>query len=93
LETENEDLRGELAPSSEQGAAYQSKLACMEALLHEMGVETATLVDHLIRARHALDSVCSAAAQQDGECEDAQKAEEHAKFHIMATMTKARGLR
>jgi hypothetical protein len=65
----------------------------METLLHDMGVETATVVDHLIRARHAVHIVCSAAAQQEGVPEEAQAAEEHAKARILELMQKARNVR
>lgn len=86
LEREHADMIAELAPASEQGAAYQSKLAMAEVLLNEMGDVAAGLVDQLRRTRQALDLVCMAAAQQDDARMGAVGAENASLERVMALL-------
>lgn len=93
LERENADMIAELAPSSVEGAAYQSKLAFAESLLDEMAVELAGTIDDMRSARNALEIVCSSAASQAEVIGRAKDSERLKQDRLLALMKKARDLR
>ena len=93
VEREHADMAAELAPSSEQGKAYQSKLARMEDLLHEMGTELGRAIDVLMSTRQSLEIVCAAATYNTEAIDRAKAKERDAQGQILELLRRAGDLR
>lgn len=90
LAREHADMIAELAPLSEEGKTYQSKLALMEAVLDEALAELGNTIDRLQATRHALEIVCSSAQRNQEAVWTAAGWEQHAQVRIIELMKAAK---
>lgn len=86
LVKEGRDLRAALDPESSEGQEYKSELIQSQERYREITDEFGHMIDHLMRARHALENVCSAVSHNQHAVAEAREIEKAAMQFLLAKM-------